>query len=40
MLSRRTLIVQLPAAALLGSYAARAIAADKEVTVGINLRNL
>src|ERR1700689_1359066 len=37
MLSRRTLIVQLPAAALLGSYAARAIAADKEVTVGINL---
>src|SRR5262249_29960508 len=37
MLSRRTLIVQLPAAALVGSYAARALADAKEVTVGINL---
>jgi branched-chain amino acid transport system substrate-binding protein len=37
MLSRRTLIVQLPAVALASSYAARAWAADKSVTVGINL---
>ena len=37
MLSRRSLIIQLPAAAFVGSYAARAFAADKEVTVGINL---
>src|SRR5579863_6191553 len=37
MLSRRTLIIQLPAVTLAGSYAARAFAADKEVTVGINL---
>jgi branched-chain amino acid transport system substrate-binding protein len=37
MLSRRSLIIQVPAAALVGSYAARAFAADKEVTVGINL---
>jgi branched-chain amino acid transport system substrate-binding protein len=37
MLSRRTLIVQLPAAAVAGSYAMRALAADKTVTVGINL---
>jgi branched-chain amino acid transport system substrate-binding protein len=37
MLSRRTLIVQLPAATLIGSVAARAFAADKEVTIGINL---
>jgi branched-chain amino acid transport system substrate-binding protein len=37
MLSRRTLIVQLPAATLVGSIAARALAAAKEVTIGINL---
>jgi branched-chain amino acid transport system substrate-binding protein len=37
MLSRRSLIVQLPAVAVAGSYAARALAADKTVTVGINL---
>ena len=37
MLSRRTLIVQLPAVALAGSYAMRAFGADKSVTVGINL---
>jgi branched-chain amino acid transport system substrate-binding protein len=37
MLSRRTLIIQLPAATLVGSIAARALAADKEVTIGINL---
>jgi branched-chain amino acid transport system substrate-binding protein len=37
MLSRRTLIVQLPAATLVGSIAARAFAANKEVTIGINL---
>jgi branched-chain amino acid transport system substrate-binding protein len=37
MLSRRTLIVQLPALALAGSYAVRAFGADKSVTVGINL---
>jgi branched-chain amino acid transport system substrate-binding protein len=37
MLSRRTLIVQIPAVALAGSCAVRALAADKTVTVGINL---
>src|SRR5215469_13357811 len=37
MLSRRTLIVQLPVVALAGSYAMRAFGADKSVTVGINL---
>jgi branched-chain amino acid transport system substrate-binding protein len=37
MLSRRSLIVQLPAAALAGSVAARALAADKAVTIGIDL---
>jgi branched-chain amino acid transport system substrate-binding protein len=37
MLSRRSLIVQVPAAALAGSYAVRALAADKTVTIGINL---
>jgi branched-chain amino acid transport system substrate-binding protein len=36
MLSRR-LVLQLPAAAIAGSYAARALAADKTVSVGINL---
>ena len=37
MPTRRTVIVQLPAVALAASYAARAFAANKEVTVGINL---
>jgi branched-chain amino acid transport system substrate-binding protein len=37
MLSRRLLIVQLPVAAAAGSFAMRAFAADKSVTVGINL---
>ncbi|HZT86834.1 MAG TPA: branched-chain amino acid ABC transporter substrate-binding protein [Stellaceae bacterium] len=40
MLSRRTLILRLPAAAIVGSVAARAtaaFAADKTVVVGINL---
>jgi branched-chain amino acid transport system substrate-binding protein len=37
MVSRRSLIIQLPASVLVGSYAVRAFAADKEVTVGINL---
>src|ERR1700683_4928065 len=37
MLSRRSLIVQLPTATLVGSIALRAFAADKEVTIGINL---
>src|SRR3984885_4788549 len=37
MLSRRTLIVQLPAVALAGTYAVRPLAADKSVTIGINL---
>ena len=37
MLSRRTLIVQLPAVTLVASAAGRALAADKTVTVGINL---
>jgi branched-chain amino acid transport system substrate-binding protein len=36
MLSRR-LVIQLPAAAIAGSYAARVLAADKTVSVGINL---
>ena len=36
MLSRR-LVLQLPAAAIAGSYAARVLAADKTVSVGINL---
>src|SRR6185312_4953254 len=36
MLSRR-LVIQLPAAAVAGSYAARVLAADKTVSVGINL---
>jgi branched-chain amino acid transport system substrate-binding protein len=37
MLSRRTLIVHLPAVTLASSLAARAFAADKEVTIGIDL---
>src|SRR5580698_3429784 len=37
MLSRRTLIVQLPAFGLAGAYVMRASAADKSVTIGINL---
>jgi len=37
MLSRRSLIVRAPAAALVGSFAVRAFAADKTVTIGINL---
>jgi branched-chain amino acid transport system substrate-binding protein len=37
MLSRRSLIIQLPAFTIAGSYAARALAADKSITVGINL---
>jgi branched-chain amino acid transport system substrate-binding protein len=37
MLSRRTLLIQLPAVAAAGSLAARALAADKTITVGINL---
>ena len=37
MLSRRTLIAHLPVVGLAGSYAIRAFAADKTVTVGINL---
>ena len=37
MLSRRTLIAQLPVATLVGAAAARALAADKEVTIGIDL---
>jgi branched-chain amino acid transport system substrate-binding protein len=37
MLSRRALIVHLPAAGLAASYAGRVLAADKTVTVGINL---
>jgi branched-chain amino acid transport system substrate-binding protein len=36
MLSRR-LVLQLPAAAIAGSYTARVLAADKTVSVGINL---
>ncbi len=37
MLSRRTFVIQLPVAGLAGSYAMRALAADKAVTIGINL---
>jgi branched-chain amino acid transport system substrate-binding protein len=37
MLSRRALTVHLPAAALAASYAGRVLAADKTVTIGINL---
>jgi branched-chain amino acid transport system substrate-binding protein len=37
MLSRRSLIIQAPAAAVAGSFAVRAFAADKTLTVGINL---
>jgi branched-chain amino acid transport system substrate-binding protein len=37
MLSRRNLIIQLPAVAVAGSFAARALAADKTITIGINL---
>ncbi len=37
MLSRRAVIIQAPAAALAGTYAARAFAADKTVTIGMSL---
>src|SRR6185312_2645756 len=37
MLSRRTLAVQLPLAALAAGAAGRAFAADKEVTIGLSL---
>ena len=37
MLSRRTLLIQAPAAAVAGSFAVRAIAADKTITIAINL---
>jgi branched-chain amino acid transport system substrate-binding protein len=37
MLSRRSLIIQAPAAVAVGSFAVRAFAADKTLTVGINL---
>src|ERR1700686_5874226 len=37
MLSRRSLVVSLPAAALAANSAARALAADKAITIGINL---
>jgi len=37
MLSRRALVIHLPIATLAGSYALRALAADKEITIGINL---
>jgi branched-chain amino acid transport system substrate-binding protein len=37
MLSRRTFVVNLPAAALAASFAGRAAAADKSVTIGISL---
>ncbi len=37
MLSRRAVILQLPAAALIAGSAAPALAADKTVTIGINL---
>src|SRR3984957_10670476 len=37
MLSRRTFVIQLPVAGLAGSYTMRALAADKAVTIGINL---
>ncbi len=37
MLSRRAVIIQAPASALAGTYAARAFAADKTVTIGMSL---
>jgi branched-chain amino acid transport system substrate-binding protein len=37
MLSRRKLMLQAPAAAVVGSFAVRAFAADKTITIGINL---
>ena len=37
MLSRRALLIYLPAAALAGSYALDVFAADKTITIGINL---
>src|SRR5437763_5695799 len=37
MLSRRSLVIYLPAAALAANSAARALAADKTITIGINL---
>ena len=37
MLSRRSLVVYLPAVALAANSAARALAADKTITIGINL---
>jgi branched-chain amino acid transport system substrate-binding protein len=37
MLSRRTLVLDLPAAALLAGAAGRALAADKTVTIGMSL---
>src|SRR6059058_5187350 len=37
MLSRRALLIYLPAAALAGSYALNAFAADKTISIGINL---
>src|SRR3954452_5445340 len=37
MLSRRALLIYLPAVALAGSYALNAFAADKTITIGINL---
>jgi branched-chain amino acid transport system substrate-binding protein len=37
MLSRRALVIHLPAAAIAGSFAIRAFAADKTITIGINL---
>jgi branched-chain amino acid transport system substrate-binding protein len=37
MLSRRALVIQLPAVALAAGWAGRALAADKSVTIGITL---
>ena len=37
MLSRRSLVIYLPAAAVAASAAGRALGADKEITIGINL---
>src|SRR5947199_8449419 len=37
MLSRRALVIHLPIATLAGSYALNAFAADKTITIGINL---
>jgi branched-chain amino acid transport system substrate-binding protein len=37
MLSRRSLVIYLPAAAVAASTAGRALAAEKEITIGINL---